>query len=241
MGGSCVGSRQCRVRREPTKCGCRPRIGGKSKRRGLENYQAASKTIAKPIFGILSVLLLLSALNGCAQNSFQVQDAVQTGALNTPLAPEVLMEVDDVAVMWGAGKVGDALKTTLVRNGSFSQVHFPIFPAREIANKLQITAKGGVETDAASAAGKSFATGLFLFLPVGVIQYRDVFTITAEVAVFTKGRKFGPLTIESKVAADHTMFNGPETYALQAQRMLLEDLAGRISAALADHREWFSE
>ena len=151
------------------------------------------------------------------------------------------MEVDDAAVKWGSGKVGDALKTALVRNGTFSQVHFPIFPSRAIANKIQITAKGDIATDdVGGSVGKSVVTGLLMFLPVGVLQYRNVFTITADVSVLAEGRKFGPVTVESRVAADHTLFNGPETYALQAQRMALEDLANRISTVLAEHPEWFA-
>jgi hypothetical protein len=174
------------------------------------------------------------------QNSFQVQGAAQTATLKSPLAPEVLMEVDDVAVKWGSGKVGDALKTALVRNSTFSQVYFPIYPSRPIANKLEIVARGDTETDAGAGFAKSVVTGLLIFLPVGVLQYRDVFIITADVSVLSEGRKFGPVTVESKVAANHTLFNGPETYALQAQRMVLEDLAQRISTALAEHPEWFS-
>ena len=118
-------------------------------------------------------------------------------------------------------------------------MHFPIYPSRAIANKLQIVARGDIEGDS-GAVGKSFVTGFLLFLPVGVLQYQEVFAITADVSVAGEGRGFGPVTVESKVAADHTLFNGPETYALQAQRMLLEDLASRISAALAEHPEWFS-
>ena len=240
MAGYCFRSLQRRMRPGSTESGRTAGRGGKSKRRRLENYKAASTTVPNRSALVLALLLLVAALGGCVQNSFQVQGAAQTAALKSPLVPEVLMEVDDVAVKWGSGKVGDALKTALVRNGTFSQVHFPIYPSRAIANKLQIIAKGDIETDAGGAVGKSFATGLLLFLPVGVLQYREVFTITADVSVLGERSKFGPVTVESKVAADHTMFNGPETYALQAQRMALEDLANRISAALAEHPEWFT-
>ncbi len=215
--------------------------GGKSKRRRLENHQATSTAGRSRSAVVLSLLILVTALSGCVQNSFEVQGAAQTPALKSPLAAEVLMEVDDAAVTWGSGKVGDALKTTLVRNGTFSQVHFPVHPSRAIANKLQIVAKGNIGTaDVGDSVGKSVVTGLLVFLPLGVLQYRDVFTISADVSVLSEGRQFGPTTVESKVAADHTMFNGPETYALQAQRMVLEDLANRISTLLAEHPEWFA-
>lgn len=239
MAGYCFRNLQRRMRAGSTESGREARNGGKSKRRRLENHKATSTHISNRTALVLTSLLLAAILTGCVQNSFQVQGGAQTAALKSPLAPEVLMEVDDAAVKWGSGKVGDALKTALVRNGTFSQVHFPIYPSRAVANKLRIIAKGDIETDAGGAVGKSVVTGLLLFLPVGVLQYRDVFTVTADVSVLGEGRKFGPVTVESKVAADHTMFNGPETYALQAQRMVLEDLASRISAALAEHPEWF--
>lgn len=148
--------------------------------------------------------------------------------------------MDDSGVRWGAGKVGDALKTALVNDGTFSQVHYPIYPTHAVPIKLQIVARGDVETDAGEGMAKSFITGFLLFLPVGVLQYRDTFTITAEVVVVREGRKFGSLTVESRVAADHTLFAGPESYAAQGGRLALEDLAGRISTALAEHPDWFS-
>ena len=241
MAGYCFLGGQRRMRPRSTERSCKAGSGGKSKRHRVENHKAASTTVPSRRALVLPLLLLVAALGGCVQNSFQVQGAAQTAALRSPLAPEVLMEVDDIAVKWGSGKVGDALKTALVRNGTFSQVHFPIFPSRAIANKLQIVAKGDMETaDVGGSLGKSVVTGLLVFLPVGVLQYRDVFTITADVSVLREGRKFGPVIVESKVAADHTLFNGPETYALQAQRMALEDLANRISTVLAEHPEWFA-
>jgi hypothetical protein len=182
----------------------------------MEDHQASlTITQNKPAL-IIAGLFCFLALNACAQNTFQVQGAIPAVGLKSPLAAEVLMEVDDVAVTWGTGKVGDALKLALVRNGIFGQVHFPIYPARAIANKLRIVARGNIETDAGEALGKSVATGLLMFLPVGVLQYRDVFAITAEIAVLNEAGKFGSVTVESKVAADHTMFNGPESYASQA-------------------------
>ncbi len=240
MAGSIAGYGWRWMRIESTDSSRASRRSGKSKRRRLENHKATSTRIPnrKPL--VLISLLLTVVTSGCVQNSFQVQDAAQTVALKSPLAPEVLMEVDDVAVQWGTGKVGDALKTALVRNGSFNQVHFPIYPSRAVTNKLQIVARGRIESDSGGAFGKSFVTGLLLLAPVGVLQYREVFTVTADVSVIGEGRKFGPITVESTLAADHTMFNGPETYALQAQRMVLEDLANRISASLAEHPEWFA-
>jgi hypothetical protein len=156
------------------------------------------------------------------------------------LASEVLLEVDDSGVRWGAGEVGNALKTALVKNRTFGQVHYPIYPTHSVPITLLVSARGDIETDGGEGFAKSFVTGFLFFLPVGVLQYRDTFTISAEVSVLRGGRKFGPLTLESRVAADHTLFSGPESYAAHAEQLALEDLAARLSGALAQHPEWFS-
>jgi len=186
------------------------------------------------------LVLILFFLIGCVQPSFQVQGPAQGVALKAPLASEVLMEVDDAGVKWGSGKVGDVLKTALVKNRTFGQVYYPIYPTRAIPNKLQIVARGDMEAES-GAMGKAVVTGLLLFLPVGVLQYRETYSVTADVFVIRDSRKYGPLVVESKVSADHTLFEGPETYAAQVQRMALDDLAGRIASAVAEHPEWFGE
>jgi hypothetical protein len=185
--------------------------------------------------------LLAALLNGCVQNTFQVQDPARFQGLTSPLGREVLLEVDDSGVKWGAGKVGDALKAALVSNRTFGQVYYPIYPTRMVPLKLRVVAQGDIETDAGEGMAKSFITGFLLFLPVGVLQYRETFTITAEVSVLGEGRKLGPLMVESRVAVDHTLFAGPESYAAQAERLALDNLATRISAALAKHPNWFSQ
>jgi hypothetical protein len=152
----------------------------------------------------------------------------------------VLLEVDDSGVKWGAGKVGDALKTVLVKNRTFGQVHYPIYPTHPVPLKLRVSARGDIEADVGGGMAKSIITGLFLFLPVGVLQYRETFTISAEVSVLREGRKFGPLTLESRVAADHTLFAGPDSYTARAGQLALEDLAARLSGVLAEHSDWFS-
>lgn len=216
------------------------RRGRETKRPGLEDHERAPACAATWPALRLTSLLLAALLSGCAQNTFQVQDPAQTHGLTSPLAQEILLEVDDSGVKWGAGKVGAALATALVNNRTFSQVHYPIYPTRMVPLKLRVVARGDIETDAGEGMAKSFVTGFLLFLPVGVLQYRDTFTITAEVTVVREGRKFGPLIVESRVATDHTLFAGPDSYAAQAERLALDNLAARISAALAEHPEWFS-
>ncbi len=240
MADLCAGVGRRRMRARSTDSGYPSGRGGEAERRRLENHERAPACAATWPALRLTSLLLAALLSGCAQNTFQVQDPAQTHGLTSPLAREMLLEVDDSAVKWGAGKVGAALATALANNRTFSQVHYPIYPRHVVPLKLRVVARGDIETDASEGMAKSFITGFLLFLPVGVLQYRETFTITAEVSVLGEGRKFGPLIVESRVAADHTLFAGPESYAAQAERLVLEDLAGRISGELALHPEWFS-
>src|SRR5438445_6099036 len=146
--------------------------GGKAERPGLENHKRTTARAASRSTVVPGLVLILFFLIGCVQPSFQVQGPAQGVALKAPLASEVLMEVDDAGVKWGSGKVGDVLKTALVKNRTFGQVYYPIYPTRAIPNKLQIVARGDMEAES-GAMGKAIVTGLLLFLPVGVLQYRE--------------------------------------------------------------------
>jgi hypothetical protein len=184
--------------------------------------------------------LFTGLVTGCVSNSFSVQNPAQARGSSALLVSEVLLEVDDSGVKWGSGKVGDALKTALIKNRTFGQVHYPIYPTHPVPLKLPVLARGDIEADVGGGMAKSIVTGLFLFIPAGVLQYRETFTISAEVLVLREGRKLGPLILESRVAADHTLFAGPDSYAAHAGQLALEDLAARISEALAQHPDWFS-
>lgn len=242
MANRCTHVDYCRLRRRSAISGHPPGRGGEAERPGLENHERTpARAAIWPAVRQLTILLLAALLGGCVQNTFQVHDPARANELTSPLAREVLLEVDDSGVKWGTGKVGDALKTALVNNRTFGQVHYPIYPTHMVPLSLRVVTRGDIETDAGEGMAKSFITGFLLFLPVGVLQYRETFTITAEVSVLGEGRKFGPLMVESRVAADHTLFAGPESYAAQAERLALENLAARISAALAEHPNWFSQ
>lgn len=231
----------CGMRGRSAVSGHSSRRGGGTERSRLENHETTPARAAIWPAVRLASLLLAGMLSGCVQNSFEVRDPARSHGLTSPLASEVLLEVDDGSVKWGAGKVGDALKTALLKNRTFGQVHYPIYPTHMVSLKLQVLARGDIETDAGEGLAKSFITGFLLFLPVGVIQYRETFTITAEVSVLREGRKFGPLIVESRVAVDHGLFAGPESYAAHAGRLALDDLGARFTAALAEHPEWFSQ
>lgn len=214
--------------------------GCRTERFRLEYHETTAARRAEPSTVKLASFLLASLLTGCVPNSFSVVNPARALGSSSPLASEVLLEVDDVRVKWGAGKVGDAIKAALVKNRTFGEVHYPIYPTRSVPLKLQVLARGGIESDVGDGVAKSFITGFLLFLPAGVLQYRETFTISAEVSVIREGRRFGPLSLQSRVAADHTLFAGPDSYAARAGELALEDLAVRLSRALAEHPDWFS-
>lgn len=231
----------CRMRHQPTNRSRRSGPGGRPERRRLENHQTAPGPAIRRSAKKLAALYFAALLSGCVSNSFTVQNpAPPRAARSLLLAPEVLLEVNDGGVIWGAGKIGEGLKTALVKNRTFGEVHFPIYPTRPVPIKLHVLAHGEIKTDAGDGAAKSIITGLFLFLPAGVLQYKDTFTINAEVSVFREDRKLGTLTVESQVAADHHMFAGADSYATQAGQMAIEDFAARLSSAMAGHPAWFS-
>lgn len=229
--------------REPAHL-CDPAGGsGKAQRPGVESKErACSLSTACTSLGL--ILLALSSIAfvaGCAENSFQVRDPAQERALSSPLASEVLLEIDDASVKWGAGKVGAALKTALVKRQIFGQVHFPIYPTHVVPVKLRVEARGQIESESRAGFIKAIFTGLLMFLPVGVIQYQDTFTINAEVAVVRNDRSLGSFRSQSAVDADHILFATPESYSARAAELALDDLANRISEALSQRREWFSQ
>ena len=83
-------------------------------------------------------------------------------------------------------------------------------------------------------------TGFLLFLPSGVIQYEDTFSIVGSVSDSHHTQSYGPVTVEASVAANHILFSSPESYVRLGSALALDDFANRVSLALNRHPEWFS-
>jgi len=225
---------------------CRPAQGSgeartcsRTKRFRLEDCQRAESST--PIRAIGGVLLCASVLlSGCLSDSFEIKQPLADSHVGITLAPEVLLEVDDTAVKWGSGKVGEALSTVLVKNHTFRLAHYPIYPTHKVPLKIKVIAKGDIASEKGLGFVKAFVTGLLFFIPSGVIQYEDTFSIIGSVSVIRDTQSYGPLTVEASVAANHILFSSPESYARQASALALEDFANRVSLALNRHPEWFS-
>ncbi|TKS60166.1 MAG: hypothetical protein EWM72_01593 [Nitrospira sp.] len=137
--------------------------------------------------------------------------------------------------------MGEALSAVLVKNQTFRQVHYPIYPTHKVPLTLKVVASGSIASEEGHGIGKAFITGLLFFLPAGVIQYEDTFSITGSVSLVGDRQSYGPLTIQSSVAANHILFSNPEQYARRASALALEDFANRVSLVLSQHPEWFSQ
>ncbi len=212
-----------------------------TKRSRLEDSESAITPPAArfTLTGALFCVGLL--LPGCLSDSFEVKQPLTESLPAVMLAPEILLEVDDTAVKWGSGKVGEALSAVLVKNQTFRQVHYPIYPSHKVPLKLKVVASGGIASEKGLGMVKAVVTGLLFFLPAGVIQYEDTFSITGSVSLVGDRQSYGPLTIQSSVEANHILFASPEPYARRASALALEDFANRVSLALSEHPEWFSQ
>ena len=212
-----------------------------TKRSRLEDSERAITPPAARFTLAAALLYIGLVLPGCLSDSFEVKQPLPEPLPAVTLAAEVLLEVDDTAVKWGSGKVGEAVIAVLVKNQAFRQVHYPIYPSHKVPLKLRVVASGGIGSEKGLGMVKAFVTGLLLFLPAGVIQYEDTFSITGSVSIVGDRQSYGPLTIQSSVGANHILFESPEPYARRASALALEDFANRVSFALGQHPEWFSQ
>ena len=235
----------CRTHRlsQSAKAGDRSESSAEPERFRLEDSKGACARATTWSTLSLRFALICSMwlLPGCVSDSFQVIEPLSASQASVPLAPEVLLEVDDAGVKWGSGKVGDVLKSTWVHNRTFGEVHYPIYPTRTIPLKLRVVASGTIRADEGLGTIKAIVTGLLLLLPVGVIQYEDTFSISAMVSLIRDDRSYGPLAVQSAVQVDHILFSNPDSYAARATDLVLDHLASRISILLRQHPEWFSE
>lgn len=209
------------------------------KRLGLEDSKnTASCTATQSLTGVLLCVNLF--ISGCLSDSFEIRQPLTSSFPGPALASEILLEVEDTSVKWGSGKVGEALSMGLVKNRIAQQAYYPIYPAHHVPIKVKVVARGDIHSEKGLGMVKAFITGFLLFLPSGIIQYEDTFSISGSVSVIRGTQSYGPLTVEASVAANHILFSSPEPYARRASALALEDFASRTSLALSRHPEWFS-
>jgi hypothetical protein len=227
MSYSRAGWRACWLCRS-AKTGGEAGICSWTKRSRLEDSERAIPSPAAK-FTLTGALLCVGLLlPGCLSDSFEVKQPLTESLPAVTLASEVLLEVDDTALKWGSGKVGEALSAALVKNQTFRQVHYPIYPSHKVPLKLKVVASGGIASEKGLGMVKAVVTGLLFFLPVGVIQYEDTFSLTGSVSLVGDRHSYGPLTIQSAVEANHNLFASPEPYARRASALALEDFANRV-------------
>lgn len=191
------------------------------------------RSLALIIISVIQVCLL----SGCGASS-QVRDAIERPSKASPLAHEIRLEIDESSLKWGDCQLGTILKERLVENKTFTKVHYPIYPPHTDPLKLKVVAHGNKDEDSTGFL-KAFFTGLLLFLPVGIIQYEDNFTVSVDMWVNKKERVLGPVKISSVVEVRHTLFSKAERYTPDARAKGFADLANRIITELRNQEDWF--
>lgn len=195
---------------------------------------------AKVGLGALAVLGAVFFLPGCVADTIAARSPREVANAVSPVAQEVNLKIDDAGAGWAAGAVGEALKLGLLKTGTFESVHYPISSATPTATTLKVVATAEQSTDAGSGFLKAVITGLFFFLPVGIIRYHEVFTVNASVAVIIRGQTQGTVDASSTVDVWHKLLSGPSSYVDPVRKAALEQLATAVSSELARHRDWFA-
>jgi hypothetical protein len=148
------------------------------------------------------------------------------------IAEGMVLKVNDSAVIWGGGRLGDIVRDTLVSSGTFGHVYFPIEPRNPPALRMAIDASGTVDEEVGLGIVKAALIGVLLFLPVGVIRFNKTFNLNATVALFDGSRELRRFQVTTATGVSHTMFSQIEDYETAAQTAAFRDLGERIAAEL---------
>ena len=157
-----------------------------------------------------------------------------------PVAPKliterVLLRVDDVGVIWGGGRLGEIVRETLITEGAFQDVYYPIEPMSPPTFRLVITATGDVDEEVGLGLVKSVITGMLFFLPVGIIRYNKDFNLDAEVVLFKANEELHRFQVNNSTNISHTMFSDITSYETKARLVAFKNLGQQIVAHLRRH------
>src|SRR5262249_27208859 len=91
----------------------------------------------------LAVLLALVS-SGCWRLVPRTQEGAATPAL-APVAPEVILRVNEAGVAWGNGDLGAEIQQALLTAALFRRVHYPVEPANPPELAIEVQALGRYE------------------------------------------------------------------------------------------------
>lgn len=149
------------------------------------------------------------------------------------IADSVVLTVNEGAVIWGHGDLGELLREKLLAEGAFRQVHYPIEPRNPPPYRLTINAKGSIDEEIGFGIVKSIFIGLLFFIPVGIIRFNRDFILDADISFQDDGAARRRFKITSETTVSHTMFSHGEQYEPVARKAAAEDLGLRIIRELS--------
>lgn len=149
------------------------------------------------------------------------------------LSTEAVLRVNEAGVAWGNGEFGEELKRTLLKQGIFQRVHYPVEP-RELPNVvIEVEALGSLDEAILWAIIAAGATGYFLFLPAPVLPYFEDYGVSCDVRVLEDGLVTHRFQIKTETKVIHAILADPAKFVPDAKRRVFRDLADRIADAVA--------
>jgi len=144
----------------------------------------------------------------------------------------VILVANDGGIVWGDGRLGEVVRTTLLASGVFGDVYFPVEPRNPPSLRLEVTARGTVEEDVAIGVAKSVLIGLLFFTPAGIIQFHKTFHLDALAVLTDAEREVARVPVQSSTDVYFTLFSHVDGYDRAAQDAAFSDLGERVAAAL---------
>ncbi len=178
-------------------------------------------------FNRLICLVLSLSLVGCGWQ-VTAPPFEQETVPNKLIADAVVLSTNEGGVIWGRGELGDIVQKTLIKQGAFKDIYYPIEPRNLPAYRLVIKANGNIEEEIGLGIVKSVIIGMLFFIPVGIIRFHRDFVLDADVALIKQGQELRHFTIHTETGVSHTMFSHANQYEPEARQKAFEDLALRI-------------
>jgi hypothetical protein len=183
------------------------------------------------VFRRLLCAILIFSLLGCGWK-VTPPPGYDSNKRENRIADQVFLKVNDSGVFWGGGKLGETVRDTLVENGSFKEVYFPVEPRNPPPLRLMIDAKGNVDEEKGLGTLKAIFIGALFFLPVGIVRFNKDFNLEADVSLYKQNKELHTFKIKSSTEISHTMFSQATQYEPEARRIAFKDLGNKIAAEL---------
>jgi hypothetical protein len=155
------------------------------------------------------------------------------GGMVRKVASRVVLRVDDSAVVWGGGQLGEVVRDTLRTVGAFDDVAYPVEPRTPTPLHLSIAARGAVDEEVALGMIKAIFIGLLFMLPVGIVRFGKTFELDATVVLVDAGQELRRFQVQTRTHVSHTTFSHSNQYEPEARRVAFRDLGERIAIGLS--------